>query len=386
MESLFVLVKPASSACNMRCRYCFYADVAGRRSIRNYGMMSPDILAALVEKALAETTKACSFGFQGGEPTLAGLDFYRHLIDLEGFHNKNNVRIFHSIQTNGLAVTPEWAKFWAKNNFLVGISLDADKRRHDEFRVDAAGKGTHNRCLAACRTLNEYKVPYNILAVVTRGLASHPDKTYWHYRDRGFRHLQFIPCLDDLGEGQSGSPHSLDAETYGKFLCRLFDLWLRDYMNGDFVSIRIFDNWIGMLLGQPPESCDLIGRCRPYLLVEGDGTVFPCDFYAVDKYRLGNIVRDSVDALMNCEAANRFAAESVPVHPRCRKCEYYFLCRGGCRRHREPLSEEPSLDMYCESHRRFFAHALPGMRMVFELLSRRGGGLGHSRAHTGGSS
>lgn len=157
MESLFVLIKPASSACTMRCRYCFYADVAERRETRNYGMMSVETLEAVVGKALAETTRACSFGFQGGEPTLAGLDFYRTLIELEKRHNRNNVPISHSIQTNGLAITPEWARFWTEHNFLVGVSVDADKRRHDEMRPDAVGKDTHNRCLAACRTLEEHK-------------------------------------------------------------------------------------------------------------------------------------------------------------------------------------------------------------------------------------
>lgn len=369
MNSLFALVKAASGACNMRCRYCFYADVADSRAVRDYGMMSLDTLEILVEKVLAETTVACTFGFQGGEPTLAGLDFYRRLLEFEKKHNRNNVAVSHSIQTNGLAVTPEWAEFWAANNFLVGVSVDADKRRHDDMRIDAAGKGTHNRCLAACRILDRYAVRYNILAVVTKGMAAHPDRTYRHYRERGFQYLQFIPCLDDL-EGNASS-HSLDAETYGKFLCRLFDLWLRDFMNGEYCSIRMFDNWIGILLGEPPESCDMVGRCRPYLLVEGDGTVFPCDFYAVDAYRMGNIVTDSIADLLEGEAARRFAAESYASDPRCGECEFYALCRGGCRRHREPLAESPA-NMYCESYRKFFAHALPGMRAAAERVARMG--------------
>ena len=372
MKSLFVLVKPSSSACNMRCRYCFYADVAERRSTHNYGMMSLATLESLVEKVLAETTVSCTFGFQGGEPTLAGVDFYRRLLEFEKKHNKNNVAIAHTMQTNGLAVTAEWAEFWAVNNFLIGVSIDADKRRHDDMRIDASGKGTHNRCLAACRLLDEHKVKYNILAVVTKGMAAHPDTTYRHYRERGFRYLQFIPCLDDFGEERAASAHSLDADTYGKFLCRLFDLWFRDFMNGDVCSIRMFDNWLGILLGEPPESCDMVGRCRPYLLVEGDGSVFPCDFYAVDKYRMGNITTDPVAGLLEGETARNFAAESYVPDPRCSECEYYALCRGGCRRHREPLAGARS-NIYCDSYKRFFAHALPRFKAAAARIANMRG-------------
>lgn len=372
MKSLSLLIKPASGACNMRCRYCFYADVADSRSVRNYGMMSRDTLEHIVEKALSEAEESCTFGFQGGEPTLAGLDFFRCLIELEAKHNPRGVRIAHTLQTNGLTIDDEWAAFLAENGFLVGVSLDAGKQFHDRMRPDAAGRDTHNRVVAATRILARHNVEFNILSVLTRGLAMHPDKAYRYYKERGFRHLQFIPCLDSLEDLGAPNPHSLDADAYGRFLCRIFDLWLKDFLDGEYISIRIFDNYIHMLAGHPPENCAMSGRCRAYLLIEADGTVFPCDFYAVDQYRLGNITRDSIAAMLQSETTRGFTRESEIMHQDCGSCEYYPLCRGGCRRDREPVIDGyPGGNKYCAAYRRFFAHALPRMsRLANRLFSQ----------------
>lgn len=371
MNALSLLVKPASGNCNMRCRYCFYADVAERRDVPNYGMMSAATAETLVRKCMAEAGKLCVFNFQGGEPTLVGLDFYRHFVDATRTYNTNSIDIRYSIQTNGISLDAEWAAFLAENRFLVGLSLDADGKRHDAMRPDASGRDTARRVLDAARLLRESDVEFNILSVVTRHAAAHPDTTYRFYKDKGFTHLQFIPCIDPLDEGAGGA-HSIDAELYGKFLCRLFDVWYRDYTAGKYVSIRMFDNYIHMLAGHPPENCAMAGRCRTYLLVEADGTVFPCDFYALDKYKLGNIHSDSIAAMLAGEQSERFVAPSHHVHEACGRCEFFPICRGGCRRDREPVVDGvPGLNIHCDAYRAFFAHALPRMASIAKHLFNR---------------
>lgn len=369
MQTLSLLIKPASSGCNMRCAYCFYADLASRRSVRNYGFMSPETREDLISKCLAEVATLCTFGFQGGEPTLAGLDFFRRFVELEKQYNVNNAEIRHTLQTNGLAIDADWAAFLAENRFLVGLSIDAGKRLHDSLRPDAQGRATHRRCQEAADLFRRHGVEFNVLSVVTREMAAHPDTTYRFYRERGYRHIQFIPCIEGLGDGEGRRPHSLTGAGYGKFLCRIFDLWYRDFCANEYVSIRQFDNWVHMAGGFPPENCAAAGVCQPYMLVEGDGSVFPCDFYAGDEHLLGNVRTDDIAEMLEGEKAKAFIRASEHVADECRECEFHAMCRGGCRRDREPaVNGKPGLNVHCEAYRMFFAHALPRMREIARRL------------------
>lgn len=363
MKTLSLLIKPASSLCNMHCRYCFYADVAESRSVGNRGLMGLDILETVVRKALAESEEMCVFGFQGGEPTLAGLEFYQTLIDFEKKYNTKSVRIGHALQTNGLLLDAAWAEFLRRHHFLVGLSLDPDRRIHDELRRDGRGEGTFNRTLNAARLLTECGVEYNILSVLTRFVAAHPDRTYRFYRQRKFGYIQLIPCLDALGVGTGQCAHSLDTAIYGGFLCRFFDLWYRDFAAGAYVSVRMFDNYVHILAGRPPENCGMAGVCRAYPVVEADGSVYPCDFYAVDEFRLGRIQDASFSDLLLGECARKFSEPSLEPDVACRNCEYFFLCRGGCRRDRGVAGAgRLYLNRHCEAYRAFFRHALPRLR------------------------
>jgi uncharacterized protein len=369
MEALSLLIKPVSGSCNLRCRYCFYADVTDARTVKNHGIMSFETLETIVKKALFEAKKYCGFAFQGGEPALAGLEFFKKLIELENKHNVNSVQIAHAIQTNGLLLDDAWAEFFRENNFLVGLSIDASKQNHDYFRHDTKEKGTHNRCMNIARMLTKQRVDFNILSVVTRQLANHPDATYNFYKKNDFRFIQFIPCLDDLSSLKENPPkineYSLTPEIYGKFLCRIFDMWYSDFVKDDYYSIRAFDNYINMLTGVPPENCAMNGICNVYALIEADGSVYPCDFYATDEYHIGNVKTHSFGEMLGCEEVRAFIEPSQKVDPACKVCEYYFICRGGCRRDREPISDGVlSLNRYCSAYKQFFAHSLHRMKAL----------------------
>ncbi|OQB12405.1 MAG: Anaerobic sulfatase-maturating enzyme [Firmicutes bacterium ADurb.Bin193] len=353
-----LLIKPASGACNLKCKYCFYNDVASKREHRSMGMMSLDTLERLARNALFEAKYQVTFAFQGGEPTLAGLDFFKALIEFEKKYNVNNVIINNSIQTNGMIIDDEWAEFFTKNNFLVGLSLDGDKDSHELHRGES-----FNRVMKTAKIFDKHNTQYNILCVVTANTARKVDKIYNFYKRSGFKYLQFIPCLDELFTERGAHNHSLTPKLYTRFLINLFDVWYDDFMKGEYTSIRHFDNYIHMLMGKPPESCGMSGICTCYFVVEADGSVYPCDFYVLDQYKIGTI-DDGFQNMRNTEVAKKFVAESVPVPEVCKTCRVSFICRNGCKRDRLPNG----LNYFCESYKEFFTHALPKMQRVIEVI------------------
>lgn len=358
MPPVTLLIKPASSSCNLRCKYCFYHSIAENRKNASYGIMTADTIEVLVKKALEYADHICTFAFQGGEPTLAGIDFYRKLVELVKVYNTKNVRINYAIQTNGTLIDEEWARFLHCNGFLTGISLDGPKDIHDYLRCDAADKGSFSRVMEAVHLLEKFGVDYNILCVVNAFVARHVNKVYNFFKKNGFRYLQFIPCLDPLNEKPGGHEYSLTPERYANFLKTLFDLWYEDMMAGRRSSIRYFDNLIGMIMGYPPEACDMSGACNGYFVVEADGSVYPCDFYVMDEWYMGRIDESGFDELGKSDVAKRFNEISKYVHPICRECNCFALCKGGCRRNREPFQGgKPNLNYYCTSYREFFSYA-----------------------------
>ena len=366
MPPMTLLIKPASGLCNMRCSYCFYYDVTENRHTKQYGIMSEQTLETLVRKAFFYCEGSCFFGFQGGEPTLAGLDYFEKLLFYQNRYNRSGVRVLNAIQTNGYAINDDWAAFLAKNHFLVGISLDGTKEIHDTYRFDSAKNGTHQKVLDAIRLFQKSGVDYNILCVVTDTAAQNAKQVYKALKPH--KYLQFIPCLDDL-DGQTHD-WSLNAKAYGEFLKQVFDEYEKDLKNKNYVSVRTFDNYVRILQGQPPEDCSMRQGCGLYFVVEADGCVYPCDFYALDEYCLGNINENSFAALAKSNAANRFLQQSQIGDPNCSACKWYFLCKGGCRRHREPFTDEkPGPNIYCESFIEFFEYAYERLRDLASKLT-----------------
>ena len=368
MRSVNILIKPASSLCNMRCKYCFYSDVAESRSTQSYGIMTEETIEALIKKVFDVAEESAGFLFQGGEPTLAGLPFFKRVIELQKKYNVNKIPVQNSIQTNGYAINDEWAQFLTESKFLVGLSIDGTRETHNSLRIDASGKGTYDKVMNAARLFDKHGVEFNILCVVNNFVARYPRKVYNELKR--FKYLQFIPCLDPFdGEKQ---PFSLTNERYASFLCATFDEYYRDFMEGNYVSIRNFDNYVRIFMGYPPENCAMCGRCTCYFVAEGDGSIFPCDFYVLDEWKLGNVHESSFEELLESEKAKKFVAVSGHISEKCRACRYYPLCRGGCRRDREPLSSGmPSLNRLCAAYEKFFEYTNERMaEMAKKLLAK----------------
>lgn len=371
MPPLSILLKPASSACNLRCDYCFYADEASIRAVPNYGLMSKEVSHVLIEKAARAAEGGITFLFQGGEPIMAGLDFYRDFVSHVQKTVSDGLTVKYAIQTNGTLLDEEWCRFFKENRFLAGISLDGSRECHDRFRRDGAGKGTYGRVMKAVRLLEKAGVEYNILTVVTGYLAKHIQSVFFDLCKNGFRFQQYIPCLDPL-EGTRGSQrYSLSPKQYEEFLKTLFDLWYRELEQGRYWSVRYFDNLVWMLDGHAPEQCSMRGCCGLQYLVEAEGSVFPCDFYGLDRYRLGNILQDSWEELDRAREETDFVKESQRVPQECGRCRWYPLCRNGCRRDRLVEDGRLGRNYYCQSYAGFFDYAFRRLCRARKLLTAR---------------
>jgi len=361
MPPIHIMIKPVSGACNMRCTYCFYADEAAHRNVFSYGKMDSATVKNIVRKAFIYADESVSFTFQGGEPLLAGLEFFEAFVKCVNSFNTRDLDVLYSLQTNGTLLTDSFCRFFKANDFLVGVSLDGTEEIHDALRKDASGNGSYKKVKDGIRLLEKHGVDFNLLCVLTKECALNI-KTVWKELSP-HRHVQFIPCIDGL-DGTS-SPHSIDAELYGKALVDIFDLYERHNLLGSPVSERRIDNYLFILMGYPPEQCGMCGSCGTYFLCEADGSVFPCDFYVLDHWKLGNVNETSFARMERGEVMERFQNEGMQISDACRSCEYYFLCRGGCRRDREP---DLLTNRFCESYKYFFENRLERMRELAELL------------------
>lgn len=367
MPPLSIMIKPVSSACNMRCRYCFYADVAASREKASMGRMSESTLETLVRRALRYAEGSVTFAFQGGEPTLAGAGFFKKLIELEKTYNSKGLAIYNSIQSNGYDISEELMELFAREHFLVGISLDGVAETHDALRIDALGQGSYARVRDTVKRLEAHGVEFNILCVVNSLVAKRAGEVFEALSPYGY--VQFIPCLDDFDGVKR--PWSLTVEDYTEFLKKSFDAYYASWKKGRFVSVRNFDNYLGILLGRPPENCAMSGRCAQYYLIEADGGVYPCDFYVLDQLKMGNVNENSFFTLEKSPVAAAFRAQSMKKDEKCTVCRWFSLCRGGCRRDREPyIGENCGRSKWCECYEEFFPYALERMQEMAQAMAK----------------
>lgn len=359
MPDTTVLIKPASGLCNMRCRYCFYYGGEGHSN----GIMSDETLEMLIKRIFEYAgadgrAHRVSLAFQGGEPTLAGLEYFKKVVALVEKYNLTGHDVCYAVQTNGICIDREMAEFFAKNRFLAGVSLDGNCEIHDMNRLDASGRTTFSRVMKTLRLFDSVGVEYNILCVVSRAAARRPAAVYDSLTGAGFRYLQFIPCLD-RGDGRFAP----DPEAYGRFLCTVFDKWYRDILSGKRISVRDFDNYILRAAGRLPEICTMRGICGCYFTVEADGSVYPCDFFVMPEWRIGNVSEMSFSDMLSSNTAKRFISESTAHPEECRSCRYYGFCGSGCR----SLRNADGKNIFCESYKMFLDHS--GARI--SELSRR---------------
>ena len=348
----------------MKCRHCFYVDVANNREVASYGLMSDETLEALVRRALIFADETCSFAFQGGDPTLIGLEFYQKLLNLQARYNTRNIVISNAIQTNAYAMTETMAQFFSDNHFLVGVSLDGTRETHNALRIDIRNEGSYDAVVAGIEKLKAANVNFNILCVVSQVVARQPVEVFNALAPYGF--IQFVACIDDFSNKKKW--YSLESDVYDEFLIKTFDLYYDSYRKGHFVSIRMFDNYIRALLRQPSDLCSVAQDCGSYFVVESDGSVYPCDFYVLDQWKMGNITRNSFYFLNKSEAATSFRILQVPS--KCKRCKWFFVCRGGCKRDQFTKDSGEVKNKWCKSYQKFFEHSYEKLKRMAEQIAR----------------
>ncbi|MBE6938461.1 MAG: SPASM domain-containing protein [Ruminococcaceae bacterium] len=359
MRPVSLLIKPVSGACNMECGYCFYRGLPGH----NRGVMSLSTAQNIVDAVFDEASGSVSFAFQGGEPTLAGVDFFRAFSGLVKKANVRGLPVSFSLQTNGIVADEELCSFFAREKYLIGISLDGCAEVHDRHRK-LNGGATFDKVKAGIDAYRRAGAEVNILTVVTGDLCNNIDRCWRVLADMGLPCLQFILCL----EGQDGYTHGCAPTPgeYGRFLVRSFDLWMGHIRAGDYISVRLFDNLVAGVLGYPCELCSQAGICTNQLVVEADGSVYPCDFYVTEENCLGNINRECLLALINSPVGREFVGSRPSSKNACGNCRWFSLCRGGCRR--EFGSGEKTA--WCKAWKHFFASREDELLLVADLVRR----------------
>jgi uncharacterized protein len=359
------LVKPCGARCNLACSYCFYLgkrDVVGDAPAR----MSDGVLEAFTREyveAQPTGTREIEFAWQGGEPTLAGIAFFRRALELQRRHARPGMAIRNALQTNGTLIDEEWARFLAEERFLVGVSLDGPAEVHDRMRIDPAGRATHARALRGLRLLLRRGVDVNVLAVIQRDNAARPERVYDFLVGTGVRHLQFIPLVEGDGE------RAAEPEAYGEFLARVLERWLARRHVGE-VFVRDFDALLAGVLDVPGSTCVAAPECGRCLVVERTGDVFACDHFVDAEHRLGRIGEAPLAAMVDSPAQLRFGRDkraSLPAE--CRACEHLRWCFGGCPKDRlDALPGFAARNRLCAGYRRFFERALPAVRAMADRL------------------
>ena len=360
------MAKPAGAACNLDCRYCYYlhrAEASARR-------MPHEVLERFVRDALAaqRDMPEVRFAWQGGEPTLAGLDFFRDVVALQDRYAPSGMRVENALQTNATLIDREWAAFLAERRFLVGVSLDGPAHLHDPLRRDARGRASHARALRGWERLERAGVECNTLTVVHSLNWRRGVEVYRYLRRIGSRHMQFIPLVERLGDrGMLAAPPAVQpradlapwvapADGFGRFLCEVFDEWLAKDVGHVFV--QLIEERVAALAGLPARLCVFAADCARTPMLEADGSLFSCDHYAYPAWRLGSIVAAPLENLMRSARQDAFGrAKRDRLPERCLGCEHLAACCGGCPRHRfVPAACGAPENYLCPSYRLFFAH------------------------------
>ncbi len=363
---LGILVKPASWDCNMACDYCYYRGVGALYEGVERPRMSPQVLDALCQQYRELEPSEMKIGWQGGEPTLMGLEFFPELIKAETRHARPGECWGNSLQTNGVLLNDDWCAFLARNRFLVGLSVDGPAQLN-RIRTFPNGRPTHEVALRAADLLKKHGCEFNILVVISAANVEHPEEVFRFMVENEFHFCQVIPCTEP-GGGRELTEHSISADQYGRFMTRLFDAWVDNDDPGFYV--RDIDNWLHLYYGLSPECCEYRRDCSNLITIEWNGDVYPCDFWVSKRYRMGNVLERTLAQMLQSRPWRRFVADAQHRPAVCRDCEWLWACQAGCYRHRAKLGLGADQRPYlCSAKKRIFSHVF---RKLDELRARPG--------------
>ena len=389
-KGIHVVAKPIGPVCNLNCEYCFYLEKQALFGAGEKYRMTDEVLSAYITNYItSQPTPLVDFVWQGGEPMLLGIDFFRRVVNLQKPFARQKT-ITNSLQTNGTLINDEWCDFLKKHNFLVGISLDGPEEIHDFYRRDRKGDGTFMRVMRGLRLLQKYKIDYNVMACVGRNTAAHPLDVYRFFKDEGIEFIQFTPIVERMPDKRSSclglrlaGPASLDKEEpqtqvtpwtvipeeYGDFLIAIFDEWVRNDVGT--TKVMNFEWALHAWIGNPSPVCVFSQQCGRSLVLEHNGDVYACDHCVYPEYKLGNICTENLVQMVGKSVQSGFGITKETGLPRsCRECQVLAACRGGCPKHRfaRTYDDEPGLHYLCAGYKKFFLHIRKYLRAMATLL------------------
>lgn len=390
-RAFHVMTKPIGPICNLDCKYCFYLEKEKLFPANENFKMTDEVLESYIRQYIGgQNVPEISFAWQGGEPTLLGVNFFRKVVALQKKHAGGKA-IANAIQTNGTLLDDEWCAFLAENQFLVGLSIDGPAKLHDAYRVDKKGGNTYAKVIRGLQLLKKHRVEFNTLTVVNRINARKPLEVYRFLRGIGSGFIQFIPLVERLADAEAtklgldlatpprsdeeGSVRlpvtdwSVEPQQYGEFLCTIFDEWVKHDVGRTYV--QIFDVTLGNTIGQGPGLCVFSENCGTAMAMEHNGDVYSCDHYVYPRYKLGNVLNSTLGTMVSSEFQQNFGqAKSATLPAYCRSCDVRHLCHGECPKHRflRTPDGEPGLNYLCRAYQRFFTHSRPAMQRMGELL------------------
>ncbi|MCX7599749.1 MAG: anaerobic sulfatase maturase [Armatimonadetes bacterium] len=360
-----MLVKPAGADCNLACDYCFYRPKKVLYPDAPCPRMTTSTLEKLVAHYMGMAGPNPIFAWQGGEPALMGLDFFRQVVELQQRFGRPGQVVGNGFQTNATLLDDGWARFFADYSFLVGVSLDGPQGLHDAHRRTPDGQGTWAAVMAGIEALRRHGVEFNVLCMVTQESVRQPEKLFRFFRHNEIHYVQFIPLVEPGPEPLSPAPFSIGAQEYAEFLCHMFDQWAAEW---PAMHIREFDEFLTVYAGRPQISCTFQETCGSYCVVEHTGDVYTCDFMVEPQWKLGNLVEQPLGEILTSPLFEEFAGRKTVLSDKCKACEWLALCHGGCQKHRLIRSRSVAAPSYfCEAYRRFFRHS----RRRFRKLSDR---------------
>ena len=360
-----VVVKPIGPICNLKCEYCFYLEKEELYPDQNHFRMTDETLELFVQQYIAsQPGPTVHFAWQGGEPTLLGIDFFKKVIKLQEKYLPSGWQAENAIQTNGTLLDSAWCEFFKEHRFLVGISIDGPAQFHDQYRRDKRGESTHHSVTAGVKLLQKHQVDYNVLCAVNAANVRKPKAVYQFFKDLGVQFIQFIPIIEWLDDGQTSS-RSVTGSEYGRFLTAIFDEWLLNDLGR--ISIQLFEECFAIWSGFGGRLCVFSEVCGQALAMEHNGDVYACDHFVDGDYYLGNIHNQELGSLAQSSFIKTFGDNKrEKTAKKCQTCPVLFACRGGC-----PKNRIDGLNYLCEGYRQFFGYIDPFMKLMVELIQMR---------------
>lgn len=387
-NAFHVMAKPIGPICNLDCKYCFYLEKENLYPNKNFEMPLNVLESFIKQKIESHNTPAVNFAWQGGEPTLLGVDYFRKVVELQKKYS-NGKKIENTFQTNGVLIDDEWCEFFKENNFLIGLSIDGPGELHDKYRVNKGGNPTFKQVMKGLEFLKKHNVEFNTLTCVHNGNSQYPLEVYRFLKEVGSGFMQFIPIVERraVSGNEDGlslvSPNykgeaevtgwSVKAEDYGNFLISIFDEWVRNDVGKYFV--QMFDISLESWYGMEPSLCVFRETCGDAMALEHNGDLYSCDHYVYPENKLGNILEEQLETLVNLPKQRKFGTDKRDTLPQyCLNCEVRFACNGECPKHRfiKTPDGEDGLNYLCAGYKKYFNHVDPYMKfMANELRNNR---------------